>query len=99
MGLAFTVGKDEKTGLKNVIPDSETNDIITDFINHFLIHQSVSLVLQLCYVTRFQVVVNLGAFRRIMLQRKPICLFWETMTTVKLLKTEKVQSKRKLNNI
>lgn len=41
-GLAFTVGRDEVTGLKNVIPDPETKDMITDFINHFLTHQSVS---------------------------------------------------------
>ena len=41
-GLAFTVGRDETTGLKNVIPDPETKDMITDFINHFLTHQSVS---------------------------------------------------------
>lgn len=42
LGLAFTVGKDEDTGLKNVIPDPETKELITDFINHFLIHQSVA---------------------------------------------------------
>lgn len=40
-GLAFTVGRDEQTGLKNVIPDPETKDLITDFINHFLVHHSV----------------------------------------------------------
>lgn len=40
-GLAFTVGRDEQTGLKNVIPDPETKELITDFINHFLVHQSV----------------------------------------------------------
>ena len=40
-GLAFTVGRDETTGLKNVIPDPETKDMVTDFINHFLTHQSV----------------------------------------------------------
>lgn len=42
LGLAFTVGRDEQTGLKNVIPDPETKELITDFINHFLTHQSVS---------------------------------------------------------
>ena len=41
-GLAFTVGRDEKTGLKNVIPDPETKELITDFINYFLTHQSLS---------------------------------------------------------
>lgn len=40
-GLAFTVGRDEQTGLKNVIPDPETKELITDFINHFITHQSV----------------------------------------------------------
>ena len=40
-GLAFTVGKDEATGLKNVIPDPKTKDMITDFINHFLTYHSV----------------------------------------------------------
>ena len=42
LGLAFTVGRDEKTGLKNVIPDPNTKDMITDFINHFLTYHSVS---------------------------------------------------------
>ena len=42
MGLAFTVGRDEKTGLKNVIPDPETKELISDFINHFITYQSVS---------------------------------------------------------
>ena len=41
LGLAFTVGLDEKTGLKNVIPDPETKDLITDFIEHFLTYHSV----------------------------------------------------------
>ena len=41
LGLAFTVGKDENAGLKNVIPDPETKDLINDFIEHFLTHQSV----------------------------------------------------------
>lgn len=41
LGLAFTVGRDEKTGLKNVIPDPENKDMITDFINYFLTHQTV----------------------------------------------------------
>lgn len=40
-GLAFTVGRDEVTGLKNVIPDPETKELISDFINHFITHQSV----------------------------------------------------------
>lgn len=42
LGLAFTVGRDEKTGLKNVIPDPETKELVTDLINHFLIYQSVA---------------------------------------------------------
>lgn len=42
LGLAFTVGRDEETGLKNVIPDPDTKDIITDFINYFLTYHSVS---------------------------------------------------------
>jgi DNA invertase Pin-like site-specific DNA recombinase len=42
LGLAFTVGMDEETGLKNVIPDPETKELIDDFINHFLTYQSVS---------------------------------------------------------
>ena len=42
MSLAFTVGRDEQTGLKNVIPDPETKDLIYDFINHFLTYQSLS---------------------------------------------------------
>ena len=41
LGLAFTVGYDESTGLKNVIPDPETKDLINDFIEHFLTYQSV----------------------------------------------------------
>lgn len=41
LGLAFTVGRDEETGLKNVIPDPETKELITDFINHFLTYHSV----------------------------------------------------------
>lgn len=41
LGLAFTVGYDEETGLKNVIPDPETKDLINDFIEHFLTYQSV----------------------------------------------------------
>lgn len=41
-GLAYTVGKDEKTGLKNVIPDPETKELVTDFINYFLTHQSLT---------------------------------------------------------
>lgn len=41
MGLAFTVGRDEKTGLKNVIPNPETKELISDFINHFMTYQSV----------------------------------------------------------
>lgn len=40
-GLAFTVGRDEQTGLKNVIPDPETKELITDFIKHFITYQSV----------------------------------------------------------
>lgn len=42
MTIAFTVGRDEKTGLKNVIPDPETKDMVTDLINHFLVHQSIA---------------------------------------------------------
>lgn len=42
LGLAFTVGMDEETGLKNVIQDPETKELIDDFINHFLTYQSVS---------------------------------------------------------
>lgn len=42
LGIAFTVGKDEETGLKNVIPDPATKELVTDFINHFLTHNSVS---------------------------------------------------------
>jgi len=42
LGLAFTVGRDEVTGLKNVIPDPETKELVTDLIKHFLVHQSVS---------------------------------------------------------
>ena len=41
-GIAFTVGRDEKTGLKNVIPDPETKELVYDFINHFLTHNSVN---------------------------------------------------------
>jgi DNA invertase Pin-like site-specific DNA recombinase len=41
LGLAFTVGYDEKTGLKNVIPDPETKDLIHDFIEYFLTHHSL----------------------------------------------------------
>ena len=40
-GIAFTVGRDENTGLKNVIPDPETKELIHDFIKHFLTHQSI----------------------------------------------------------
>lgn len=42
LGVAFTVGRDEETGLKNVIPDPETKDLVTDYINHFLTYHSVS---------------------------------------------------------
>lgn len=42
MTIAFTVGKDEKTGLKNVIPNPENKELVGDLINHFLIHQSVA---------------------------------------------------------
>ena len=45
-GLAFTVGRDEKTGLKNVIPDPETKELIMDFINHFLTYQSIASSVQ-----------------------------------------------------
>lgn len=45
LSLAFTVGRDENTGLKNVIPDPETKDLITDYINHFLVHQSIGSTL------------------------------------------------------
>ena len=41
-GIAFTVGRDEQTGLKNVIPDPETKELVYDFINHFLTHNSVN---------------------------------------------------------
>lgn len=41
LGIAFTVGRDEVTGLKNVIPDPDTKELVTDFINHFITHQSV----------------------------------------------------------
>ena len=40
--IAFAVGKDEETGLKNVIPNPETKELVTDFINHFLVHQSLA---------------------------------------------------------
>ena len=42
LGLAFTVGRDEVTGLKNVIPDPETKELVADLISHFLVHQSVA---------------------------------------------------------
>lgn len=42
LGIAFTVGKDEQTGLKNVIPDPETKELVDDFIKYFLTYQSVS---------------------------------------------------------
>lgn len=41
-GLAFTVGRDADTGLKNVIPDPETKELVTDLINYFLVHQSIA---------------------------------------------------------
>lgn len=41
-GIAFTVGRDETTGLKNVIPDPETKELVDDFIKHFLTYQSVA---------------------------------------------------------
>lgn len=41
-GIAYIVGKDEKTGLKNVIPDPETKDMVLDYINHFLTHHNKS---------------------------------------------------------
>lgn len=40
-GLAYTVVKDDETGLKKVVPDPETKEQIEDFINHFLINQSI----------------------------------------------------------
>lgn len=57
LGLAFTVGKDEKTGLKNVIPDPETKEFVSDFLNHFLTYQSVSASTQYInnkYGTRYE---------------------------------------------
>lgn len=42
MSIAFTVGTDEKTGLKNVIPDPATKELVIDLINYFLVHQSVA---------------------------------------------------------
>lgn len=41
LGIPFTVGRDEQTGLKNVIHDPETEELVYDFIKHFLTHQSV----------------------------------------------------------
>ena len=41
-GIPFTVGRDEVTGLKNVIHDPETEELVYDFINHFLTHNSVN---------------------------------------------------------
>ena len=39
-GLAYTVIKDEETGLKKVVPDPETKEIVMDYINHFLVHHN-----------------------------------------------------------
>lgn len=38
-GLAFTVKKDSE-GIKRVVPDPETKDLVMDYINHYLIHQN-----------------------------------------------------------
>lgn len=35
-GLAYTVVKDNETGLKKVVPDPETKEACMDYINHFL---------------------------------------------------------------
>lgn len=40
--FAFSVGKDEETGLKNVIPNPDTKELVYDLIDYFLTHQSVS---------------------------------------------------------
>lgn len=40
LGIAFTVGRDEKTGLKNVIHDPETEQLVYDYLDHFETHQS-----------------------------------------------------------
>lgn len=37
-GLAFTVKNID--GIKRVVPDPDTKDMITDFINHFLVHHN-----------------------------------------------------------
>lgn len=44
-GLAYSVQKD-KEGVKRVVPDPETKEVVMDFINHFLVHQTKSLAIK-----------------------------------------------------
>lgn len=68
-GLAFTVGRDEKTGLKNVIPDPETKDLVMDYINHFLVHQSIGA--SLIYVNnKYGTTYEYGQFKRVLTDTK-----------------------------
>lgn len=39
-GIAYTVAKDNETGLKKVVPDPETKDLCMDYINHFLVYHN-----------------------------------------------------------
>lgn len=69
LGLAFTVGKDESTGLKNVIPDPETKELITDYINHFLTYQSLRG--SLAYINnKYGTTYEYGQFKKVLTDTK-----------------------------
>lgn len=40
LGLAYKVGRDPNTGLKNVIKDPETEEMVKDLLDYFLTYQS-----------------------------------------------------------
>lgn len=67
--IAFAVGKDEETGLKNVIPNPETKELVTDFINHFLTHQSLSSSTE--YInTKYGTKYEYGQLKKVLIDTK-----------------------------
>jgi len=40
LGIAYTIEKDEEHNIKKVVKDPATEQIVMDYINHFLIHQN-----------------------------------------------------------
>jgi len=67
--IAFAVGKDEETGLKNVIPNPETKELVTDFINHFLTHHSLSSSTE--YInTKYGTKYEYGQLKKVLIDTK-----------------------------